>query len=90
MVLLPIVLFFGWVTTEVHWAVVLVGSIVCAVTYLALITTGLKNPGVVERCAARPIPELCALSHNDACPASTTVGCNDHVVNHAGGHGLER
>lgn len=65
LVLLPIGLFFGWVIVdmdddELPPVIVISLAVLCAFTFIALLLTGLKNPGVIKRHSPRATPDLCA------------------------------
>ena len=78
LVLLPIGLFFGWVIVdmdddELPPVVVISLAILCAFTFIALVLTGLKNPGVIKRHTPRPAPELYDSSVSSVCACAAAA-----------------
>lgn len=68
LVLLPIGLFFGWVVVdmdddELPPVIIITLAALCAFTFMALLLTGLKNPGVIDRHPHRSAPELYGSLH---------------------------
>jgi palmitoyltransferase ZDHHC9/14/18 len=64
LVLLPVALFFGWVAGDIGddvpgFVIGLVAAL-CIWTYAALLATGLKNPGIIERSVPKHPPDLYA------------------------------
>jgi hypothetical protein len=66
LVLVPILLFFICVAPDVgahvSWTAVAIAGSLAVVTISALLTTGLKDPGIVPRCEPASMPDMCALA----------------------------
>ena len=85
LVAVPVVLFFGWVAPDVgkiiSWGPVAVAGTLALISVVALLATGLKNPGIVPRNAPRSIPDLCAhLLNGDVHGDASSEPCRGKTV----------